>query len=262
VHEAVSDILIDRARQADGLGRMLMVSSFVHAALLATLVLMPREWTLSSKPADPMPMMITLGGAPGPNAGGMTTISGRSVQAVAPPNAPKEDVRPAPRVPEMTAPNPLVKPAPKIPPKPIEKPADKSASRKPTTGVQVKEGAAVSNTGAAPIPFGGLTTGGGGDGQPMVDVPNFCCPQYLVIMKQFIVRNWNKDQGAAGIVQMKFVVQRDGTLTNIEVEKPSNIPMLDLESQRALLKTHQIQSLPREFTGNTLTVHLLFPYQR
>ena len=38
--------------------------------------------------------------------------------------------------------------------------------------------------------------------------------------------------------------------------------MLDLESQRALLKTHALPPLPREFTENTLTVHLIFEYQR
>src|SRR5262249_12937340 len=118
------------------------------------------------------------------------------------------------------------------------------------------------NTGAEPIPFGGLSTGGGGDGRPMVDVPNFCCPAYLAMMKQFIMRNWNKDQGAAGSVQGKFGVHRTGTLTGIEVEKPSNMPMLELESQRAIVKTRQIQGLPREFTGDTLTVHLIFEYQR
>src|SRR6185436_2760016 len=116
--------------------------------------------------------------------------------------------------------------------------------------------------GAQPIPFGGLSTGGGGDGQPMVDIPNFCCPAYLLTMKQLITKNWNKEQGAAGSVQVRFVVQRDGTLTDVSVEKPSNIPMLDLESQRALARTKLIQPLPREFTDPTLTVHLIFDYRR
>lgn len=262
MQEAVSQILVDRARDLDGISRMVMLSVFAHAVLLAAVVLMPHSWTAGTEPVDPTPMMISLGGAPGPDAGGMTPISGRSVQTVAPPDAPKVDTRPAPKAPEMVAPDPRAKPAPKTPLKPVAKPEDKSSSRKPTSGAEVKTGAAVVDTGAAPVQFGGLSTGGGGDGQPMVDVPNFCCPAYLVQMKQFIMRNWNKDQGAAGSVQMKFIVLRDGTLGGIEVEKPSNIPMLDLESQRALLKTRQIPALPREFTGNTLTVHLVFEYKR
>ena len=81
-------------------------------------------------------------------------------------------------------------------------------------------------------------------------------------MVQAIQKNWNRNQGASGTVQMKFTMLRDGTITNIQVEIPSNIAMLDLESQRALLNTKQLAQLPREFTENTLTVHLIFEYQR
>ena len=38
--------------------------------------------------------------------------------------------------------------------------------------------------------------------------------------------------------------------------------MLDLASQRAILTTRQLPPLPREFTETTLTVHLMFEYQR
>jgi hypothetical protein len=51
-------------------------------------------------------------------------------------------------------------------------------------------------------------------------------------------------------------------VTNVEVEKPSNVSLLDLESQRALVRTGRLPPLPREFTENTLTVHLIFDYHR
>ena len=41
MHEAVSDILLERAREHDGINRMVLVSLFAHGALIATLVLMP-----------------------------------------------------------------------------------------------------------------------------------------------------------------------------------------------------------------------------
>jgi TonB family protein len=63
-------------------------------------------------------------------------------------------------------------------------------------------------------------------------------------------------------VQMKFTIRRDGTIQDVRVEKASNIPLLDVESQRAILKTAAVPPLPREFTENTLTVHLIFDYQR
>ena len=245
------------------MSRMVMLSVLAHGVLISTIVMMPESWRSPSVEPKATPMMITLGGAPGPQAGGMTTIADRAVQAVAPPEVkPKVEPPPAPKAPEMVAPAPLAKPAPKMPAKPVEKPADKSASKKPTTGTEIKSGSAAVKTGGAAVPFGGLTTGGGGTGGARVDVPNFCCPAYLEQMVQMIQRNWNRNQGATGTVQMKFTVRRDGLIMNVEVEEPSNIAMLDLESQRALLKTRQLPQLPREFTENTLTVHLIFDYLR
>ena len=60
MHEAVSDILIERAREADGVSRMVLVSLFAHAALIATLVVMPASWRSTRVPADAKPMMISL----------------------------------------------------------------------------------------------------------------------------------------------------------------------------------------------------------
>jgi TonB family protein len=81
-------------------------------------------------------------------------------------------------------------------------------------------------------------------------------------MTDLIKRNWNEKQGASGEVQVKFTIRRDGTLADVKVEKPSGADMLDLESQRAILKTRQLPPLPREFTEPTLTVHLVFEYNR
>lgn len=259
MQEAVSTILIDRARAADGISRTVLVSFAVHATLIALIVLMPASWRRSSVEPGVTPMMITLGGAPGPDSGGMTPIPGRAVQDVAPPQTkPAPQAPPAPKPPEMVLPQPSAK----TPPKPVAKPLEKSASRKPTVGPEIKSGSAPVDTGGAPIPFGGLSTGGGAGTGPFTDYANFCCPEYLNQMSAFIQRNWERDQGAAGRVQMKFIIRRDGTIEDIEVEKPSNIAMLDLASQRALVKTRQLPPLPREFTENKLTVHLIFDYQR
>jgi TonB family protein len=191
----------------------------------------------------------------------MTPISAKAVQEVAPPAPLRADPPPAPKAPEMVAPAPA-KAAPK-PPKPIEKPADKSSARRPTVGPEIKSGAAASDTKGAPaIPFGGLTTGGGAGDGVKLDVENFCCPAYIGTMRDLIRQNWNRNQGAAGRVQVKFTIVRDGALTKVEVENGGNAPMLEMEAQRAVLKTRQLPPLPREFTESTLTVHLIFDYQR
>lgn len=264
MHEAVSDILAERARAADGISRMVTVSLLGHGILIATLVLLPASWRTGSMPADVTPMMITLSGGSGPDAGGLTPIAGRAVQEVARDVTPRPETPPAPKAPEMIAPEPSSRPAPKIPPKPTAKPADKSSSRKPTSGPEVKAGDARADTGGAPIPFGGLTmpSGGGANAGATTDYANFCCPAYLSQMTDLIKRNWNQNQGASGQVKVKFTIRRDGTFSDVQVEQPSNISLLDIESQRAILKTRQLPALPREFTESTLTVHLIFEYHR
>jgi len=267
MHEAVSDVLLDRAREADGINRMVLLSLLAHTILIAALVVMPASWRSPSTSADVTPMMITLSNAgTGPDAGGLTPISGRPVQEEAPAESkPAPIAPPAPKAPEMVAPEPAAKPTPKVPPKRVEKPVDKSSARKPTTGPEVKAGVARADTGGAPIPFGGLTRPSGGgvaSGSAFTDYANFCCPAYLNQMAELIKRNWNQNQGATGQVQMKFTIRRDGTVGDVTIEKPSNISMLDFESQRAILKTATLPPLPREFTENTLTVHLIFEYHR
>lgn len=262
MREAVSDILVDRAREADGLTGMFVWSLLLHGLLIAGIVVAPDSWRTTRVENTPV-MTITLGGSPGPQAGGMTPIAGRPVQQVAPPESrPSPVAPPAAKPPEMVVPEPTAKPAPKTPPKPVQKPDEASARRKPTTGAEIQSGSSRVDTGGAPIPFGGLTTGGGGAGGARVDVANFCCPAYLVTMTDLIRRNWNQNQGVSANVEIRFTIHRNGTITDTVVEKPSPFPHLDREAIRALVKTRVLPPLPREFTNNTLTVYLIFDYKQ
>jgi TonB family protein len=81
-------------------------------------------------------------------------------------------------------------------------------------------------------------------------------------MIQLIQRNWNSRQQVAGETLMKYTIQRDGRLTGVEVERSSGYFALDQTSQRALLMTRQLPPLPAQFTEPTLTVHLIFRYER
>lgn len=244
--------------------RTVALSALVHAGLVTTLYFVPAGWLLPQAESSNVPVMtIELGGTPGPATGGMTSIATSPVQQVAAPeDKPAPQPAPARTEPEMVMPAPTTKPAPKPPAKPIEKPQDKSSSRKPTTGPEVRSGAAKYETGGAATPFGGLTTGGGGTGGATVDVQNFCCPAYLATMAQLIRSNWNQRQGATGEVTMKFTILRDGTITSADVEMSSGLFNLDQEARRALAKTRRLPPLPREFSDPTLTVHLVFQYQR
>ena len=262
MQEAVSAVLKDRAREADGLSRMLAVSLGAHLALIVGIMLMPAEWHSSSTQPDAI-MTISLGGTVGPETGGMTAIADRAVQAIAKPDAPRRVETPlAMKAPEMVEPERIAKPRPTPPVPRVEKPVQESRSRTPVAGPEIKSGAARVPTGGAAVPFGGLASGGGGTGGVKLDVQNFCCPEYLAQMVQMIKRNWNANQGAGGQPIVKFTIRRDGMLTNVELNRSSGQAMLDLEARRAVLYTKQIPALPREFTEPQLTVYLTFDFGR
>ena len=260
MQEAVSAILQDRSREADGLSRMLTLSVAAHVALVAAMWLLPSGW--GQREADNRPVMtVSLGGPEGPNTGGMTSMAGRAVQSIAKPETKVIDTPPAAKPPEMIEPDRITKPTAK-PPRAIDKPADKSPARTPAAGAEIKAGAARVNTGGAAVPFGGLAQGGGGGGGVRLDVQNFCCPEYLALMVERIRANWNPTVGATGQPIIRFTIRRDGFLTLVELEKSSGQDLLDLEARRAVVRTSQLPPLPREFPGATLTVYLTFDFQR
>ncbi len=255
--EAVTSVLLERAHPAQGLKPMLGFSAILHAAGIALLVLSPS--LLGLRPAKEPPktvMTISLGGAPGPRAGGMTPMGGRPVQTTEPATKPEAVRPPAAKPPEMTMPS-KAKPSARTSPKTT---TDQATGRTPTRGSEVRPGSAVAETGAPGMGFG-LTTGGGGTGG-YLDVGNFCCPDYITTMLQLIQQNWSSKQGVAGENMVKFTILRDGRITDVELEKPSGYYALDMTSQRTLLMLRRLPPLPAAFGEDHLTVHLRFQYQR
>jgi TonB family protein len=255
--DAVTPIIVERAQARGGLWSRMGVSALVHAVALPAIAV----WMVAAPAEDTTErdvMQISLGGAPGPRAGGMTPMAGRTVQAAPEAAKPTPPAPPPPKAPEMALPRNEKR---ATPPRETPKQApDDARGRVVQKAPEASQGDAVADTGAKGVGFG-LTTGGGGTGG-YLDVANFCCPEYLGTMIQLIQRNWNSRQQVQGETLMKYVIQRDGRLTNIEVERSSGYFALDQNSQRALLLTRQLPPLPAQFTEPTLTVHLIFRYER
>jgi TonB family protein len=255
--DAVTPIIVERAQARGGLWSRMGVSALVHAVVLPAIAL----WMVAAPAQDTGPrevMQISLGGAPGPRAGGMTPMAGRTTEAAPPAARPTPPAPPPPKAPEMALPRNDKR---VTPPRETPKRApDDARGRVVQKAPEASQGDAVADTGAKGVGFG-LTTGGGGTGG-YLDVANFCCPEYLGTMIQLIQRNWNSRQQVQGETLMKYVIQRDGRLTDIEVERSSGYFALDQNSQRALLLTRQLPPLPPQFTEPTLTVHLIFRYER
>src|SRR5690349_22693268 len=213
---AVSDVLRDRSHQPGGLQQMTIVSLLGHGVLLALVLLAPGKLLPHSSDEPKTIMTISLGGgAPGPRNGGMSTIGGRAIQQATPPEQPpkREPIRPpAAATPAMTM--PTGKPLKNAPSSKVTQAPDEARGRTPTRGAETQAGSALADTGARGQGFG-LSTGGGAGSGSTLDVANFCCPDYLVLMTDRVRTNWNQQAEVPGSTVIKFTIQRDGRLTDV-----------------------------------------------
>ncbi len=261
MNEPVTSTLAMRAKAGDGLTRMVVWSLAAHAVLLVAVMLAPRP----SPPPPRMVMTVSLGGAPGPRAGGLTQIGGQAIPASpTPPAAAPRQAPPPPRATPRSAARETARPA--AAPRTSVAAAPRTASSAASASAQPaapepQAGSTPTYTGARGQGFG--LSGGGGAGRGVqLDVGNFCCPEYLEQMITLIQRNWQQNHGVVGSTVMKFTIARDGSLDAISVERSSRFVALDASAERALRLTQQIAPLPAAFPNPTLTVHMTFDYNR
>lgn len=238
------------------------VSAVGHALLIVAVLVAPSGLAGRKADAERDVMTISLGGAPGPRAGGMTSMGGQPVQQVVPPEPkarPEPPRAPAAKAPEMI--EPTAKPAPKKPPvaEAPKAPVEQSFGKVPLKGTKLQTGNAIAQTGGTGIGFG-LSTGGGGTGGE-INLGDFCCPDYLETLLQIIQRNWDPKQQVSGVASVRFTILRDGSVTGAELAAPSGFAVLDLTAQRAILMS-RFPPLPRAYSNNQLTITLSFRYQR
>jgi len=260
----VTDILRDRMDRPGGLQGMVTLSLAFHVAIVAGLVLAPGQWLgRSVAPPQRDVMTISLSGAgEGPKNEGMTPAPGQTVQTAVPPETlSKREIpqAPAAATPEMTIPKPNSRPI-KQRPQVETAPPDAKPRVAPNRGAQTSTGAAIANVQTRGQGFG-LSTGGGPGTGSFVDVPDFCCPDYIATMVMRIRDNWAQSQGATGTVMIRFTIQRSGQISDASIEKPSGTSTLDLAALRAILATKSLPPLPDQFTYRTLPVHLSFEYK-
>ena len=251
MNEATTDVIVARSKDVDRLSTMVLWSIAAHVVVTALVVLVPRpETDLTPKAV----MTINIGGAPGPRTG-ITQMAARPVQAPEPEQK-RAETAPAPKAPAMTLPDPKSKP------QAVKNAPRDAASKAPTTGPELTEGTARSSERKRGQGFAGLSGGGGGDSSGVtLDVTDFCCQDYIILMKETITRNWNGNKGRVGVTTMMFTIRRDGRLERIQIEKGSGFTELDQEAERALRVTRRLDPLPNRYPNDTLTVHLKFEYE-
>ena len=159
----------------------------------------------------------------------------------------------------MTLPDPKQKP--RTPPKPSAPSKDPKGTAV-GRGFETQAGTAKVETGAKGQGFGLSQGGSRGDAGVRLGVTDFCCPEYIADMIGRIRKNWNENQRSAGTTVLKYVIQRNGQITDIGVATSSGNPVLDLAAQRALINTKMLAPLPSGFSGSRLPVELEFVYSR
>jgi TonB family protein len=253
--ENVTDIVIARSREPEGLKTMIVWSIAGHIALAALGLL----WSGPRAEAPRTVMTVSLSGAPGPKTGGQTMIGGQTVQAPPPQEQPKPvEAPPAPKAPVMSLPDPRARTRPQ--PKPTQAPPDATA-RTQNTGDVPREGSTRVDTRVRGQGFGLSSAGGNSSGAVTLDVSDFCCQEYLDQMVTSIRRNWDQNQGIVGSTTMQFTILRNGTIQAPQVEKSSGFVALDSAAMRAL-QLSRLPPLPAAFENPNLTVHLRFDFQR
>lgn len=235
----VTDVILARRNRPERFKAMVVWSMAAHALVFGVILFGPMDWRLGADEPPRTVMTISLGGAPGPRAGGMTPTGGRAVPT--PPPRPAAVAPPKP--PEDVVPTRTRRPQPQPPPQ-----------------AEAQTGVTRTDTGARGQGFG-LSTGGAGGSGVQLDVADFCCPEYLEQMVALIQQNWQSNQGVTGSTLMKFTIRRGGSIEDVMVERPSGFLALDLAAERALLLT-RLPELPPQFPNPTLTVHIRFEYQR
>src|SRR5262245_15206338 len=183
----------------------------------------------------------------------------KSEPATPPP--PPEKAEP---IPDMSAKTKVTKAPPKpVPPAPPTKAAKKEPD--PTT----PSNAVPYGSGGKPaLGMGQFSTQGGemgfgfGDGA-FGDKYSW----YVQAMVRKISQNWLKGLVDSRVTRapkvfMTFEIQRDGSITSVEVKQSSGIPTLDRSAQRALLATQRLDPLPKDYAGSTVKVTFYFEYMK
>lgn len=167
----------------------------------------------------------------------------------------------------------IEKPREELPPPPSEKavllPAPEER-RRPTPAPAPRASGVDSPDVSLPAPGEGAAPGGtspgkagaggtAGIGSATLDQADFKYSYYIERMVYAIATNWFKPAGNVPVNPViRFRIERDGTISDPEIEKSSGLPFVDRAALRAVLASSPLPPLPVEYGGSHLGVHLVF----
>ncbi|MBU6364648.1 MAG: TonB C-terminal domain-containing protein [Gemmatimonadetes bacterium] len=226
-----------------------MASLAAHAAALAA------AWWVGSRPAPARPPVyrVELVGAPaGVRQAGIVGPPDPAPPAAAPELGGAERVPPPPAAPAKP-PKPKERPAPRATPSPVR---TRNAGR--------PKDAAATGT-ALPKARAGATGGKGADvANVRTDGIAFPFPGYLANIVRQLARNWSPRRTSAVLVaEVRFLIHRDGSVSDIEVVRPSGDRLYDLDAAGAVESVGAARGfgrLPAGWQDDVLVVYFTFDY--
>jgi protein TonB len=274
---AVDRVLERRSRASRRPEAMsLAVAALLHGAAVALVLLLPRL-TPPPPPLSFVPVQIIPA-----QALGVRRPASRP-RAEKPPAPAPEPEPPAPE-PEKPAPKPEKEDVPVLPDKPEKKPekpqpAAAEEPRKPSGKTPEKtpprppapEGTGTNPAGTAPqgTPDGEAGRRGAPTGNPQgtsafgsaiagLDNPDFRFGYYLDQLLSAIDSKWVRPPLGEGVQAIiSFRIQRDGSLTDLQVAESSGYNSFDLAALRAVQNASPFPPLPRAYRHDSLGVNLI-----
>lgn len=265
MRDAVADVLAQRARIGTGGARRGLAASLIAHAVLFTLIFFGARQPLR----QPAPNVVNIRFAPSP-----IQAPAQAARPAAPPAAettpapaPAVKAAPAPPPPTKTETPPATKKeayAPKqeslfgrsdrkvAPPESKAAPVDTKAAPAPA---ETKAPPAAAGTGDA----GFATPAIGTAGVTGLEGGEFPYTIYVNQMVNKIGSNWLRPQTSGEpLAEVYFVIERDGSIRDAKVSKPSGSPPFDRAALRAVLSSSPLAPLPFGYSGTWLGVRLTF----
>lgn len=231
----------------------------LHLAVLAAFgigaVVKGSHINMGSPNGGGMGVLVTpVASIPIPNRGGpQNPVANDTESQVPTPPTPKEKAKPAPKPKPLTADEKLLMQMEKAPQKrPSEPQPNKFRDQQKYSPSQLYSDAGQRMSTSQ---FG-MQGGGGvrlGDSSPFGDQFG----AYANIIRNNIAQNWRPTSQRASPAVVTFTIHRDGSVTNVKVEKSSGISTMDNSAIRAV-QDAQLPPLPPNFPRNQADVEMTF----
>ena len=90
---------------------------------------------------------------------------------------------------------------------------------------------------------------------------------YAELIRQKVAEHWRQDEVSPSVKSsnpaiVTFVIQRDGTVKNIQLAKASGVSALDYSAQRAIQEAGPFPKLPDQFDKDSAAIEFWFELKR